>query len=341
LKLSGRIYLIFCSLFIAQNLSGQTGNTHPALQPVAKWFAAWQLVSKEIYGLDTTRPVEFVFFDEKHVYSTSGISVPGGELIEGPALVGKKLIWKKDFHLGKITLPDKQTVPVGLMSFASPLKAEDSNAFFVMPLPEFWKTAGVEGKEIGFDNLITGVFLHEFSHTQQMQNFGVKMTEYEQDKMFANINFTDDIIQDYFGKDTVYTAMFREETELFFAAAEFKGKAKVRSMAKVALLALNYRQQKYFTGDKEILKPIDNFFLTMEGAGQYTMYAWLIHPAGGNLSVKDALAGVRRGKKWWSQDEGLSLFLVLNRLSKTKLWAKLMFGNETVSVIDLINAEFR
>lgn len=341
MKLSGRIYLILCSLFIVQNLSGQTGNTHPALQPVAKWFAAWELVSKDIYGLDTTRPVEFVFFDEKHVYSTSGISVPGGEVIEGPALVGKKLIWKKDVHLGKITLPDKQTVPVGLMSFASPLTGAGNNAFFVMPLPQFWKNTGVESKELGLENLITGVFLHEFSHTQQMQNFGAKMTEYEQDKMFASINFTDDIIQDYFGNDTAYTAMFKEETELFFDVSGFKTKSKVRSMAKVALLALNYRQQKYFTGEKQLLKPIDNFFLTMEGAGQYTMYAWLIHPAGGNLTAKAALAGVRRGKKWWSQDEGLSLFLVLIRLSQTRYWAKLMFGNETVSVIDLINAEFR
>ncbi len=111
-------------------------------------------------------------------------------------------------------------------------------------------------------------------------------------------------------------------------------------MAKLALLALNYRQQKYFTGDKEILRSIDDFFLTMEGVGQFTMYAWLIHPAGGHLTAKNALAGVRRGKKWWSQDEGLSLFLVLNRLSKTKYWASFMFGNKTVSVIDLINAEF-
>jgi hypothetical protein len=275
------------------------------------------------------------------VYSTSAISVPGGEIIEGPPLAGKKLTWKKDAHPGKIILPDKQIVPIGLMSFASPLMGEGNNAFFVMPLPGFWEIAGVTSNEIGLENLVTGVFLHEFSHTQQMQNFGVKMTEYEQDKIFANVNFSDDIIQDYFGKDTVYTGMFREETALFYAASILKRKSKVCSMVKVALLAFNYRQQKYFTGEKGILKPIDNFFLTMEGAGQYTMYAWLIHPQGGNINTKEAITAVRRGKKWWSQDEGLSLFLVLNRLSKTTQWAKFIFGNETVSVIDLINAELR
>lgn len=341
MKSTAIIFCIICNLLVAKNLPAQINIVNPALQPVAKWFAAWELVSRKIYSLDITRPVEFVFFDDKNVYSTSGISVSGGALIEGPALFGKKAVWKKKEHLGKIILPDKQTVPIGIMSFASPLMGEGNNAFFVMPLPEFWKTAGVDSKEIGLENLVTGVFLHEFSHTQQMHNFGVKMTAYEQDKMFAEVNFSDDIIQDYFGKDSVYTNMFREETELFFASSAFKRKSEVVNMAKVALLALHYRQQKYFTGDKEILKSIDNFFLTMEGAGQYTMYAWLTHPAGGNLSAKDALAGVRRGKKWWSQDEGFSLFLVLNRLSKTKQWAKALFGKETVSVIDLINAEFR
>ncbi len=215
MKLFGRIYLLMCSLFVVQNLPGQTGNIYPALQPVAKWFAAWQLVSKEIYSLDITRPVEFVFFDENYVYSTSVISVRDGELIDGPALFDKKATWRKKAHMGKITLPDKQTLPVGLMSFASPLTGDGKNAFFVMPLPKFWKASGVESKEIGLDNLVTGVFLHEFSHTQQMQNFGIKMTAYEQDKMFANVNFSDDIIQDYFEKDTIYTTMFREETELF------------------------------------------------------------------------------------------------------------------------------
>ena len=65
---------------------------------------------------------------------------------------------------------------------------------------------------------------------------------------------------------------------------------------------------------------------TMEGLGQFTMYAWMIDPKGGRVLPQTALTGVRRGKKSWSQDEGLALFLVLNNLAKAEKWANLMFG---------------
>jgi hypothetical protein len=337
-------YLIFAVLLITQNLAAEPASLQaenkidPALQPVAKWFNAWELVCRDIYGIDVIRPVEFVFFDKKNVYSTSIIYVSTGEIIEGPSLFGKKAAWKKSPHDGKIILPDNQTVPVGLMSFASPLSGEGKNAFFVMPLPAFWDSAGVRSKELGLDNLVTGVFLHEFAHSQQMQNFGVRMTMYEKDKLFVGLNFTDDIIQDIFETDSVYNAAFREETALFYAAANTKGKKRV-SAVKLAMTMLESRQQEYFTGERLLLKEVDDFFLTMEGVGQYTMYAWLIHPRGGNIEAKDALAGVRRGKKSWSQEEGLPLFLVLELFSKPTQWGKLMFGTETVSVVELINEQ--
>lgn len=336
-------YSIVAVLLIAQKLDAQTANlktehkADSALQAVEKWFNAWELVSRDIYGVDTLRHVEFVFFNEKNIYSTSTISVSKGEPVEGPSFFGKRLTWKKETHNGKIILPDNQTVPVGLMSFTAPLSGEGKNAFFVMPLPEFWKAAGVSSKELGLDNMVTGVFLHEFAHSQQVQNFGVSMTAYEQEKIFEKMNFSDDIIQDFFEKDSVYNAAFRKEVELFYAAAAVKGKKRV-SAVRQAMKMLESRQKKYFTGEKELLKQVDDFFLTMEGAGQYTMYAWLIHSAGGNLPAKDAVTGIRRGKKWWSQEEGLALFRVLELFSKPTDWAQLMFGTKRVSVVELINS---
>ena len=332
------LYSITLLLLTAHNLAAQVD---PALEPVAKWFAAWELMSKQVYGLDTLRPVEFVFFDNTNIYSTSAVSVANGEPVEGPALFGKKMNWKKDTLGATIILPDKQVVAVGLMSFASPLQGEGKNAFFVMPLPGFWKAAGVNSKEIGLENLVTGVFLHEFSHTQQMQNFGSKITAYEKDPLFASMNFSDDIIQEYFGKDSVYTARFHKENELFYTAAAATGEAGSKALIKKAMQMLKSRQKNYFTGEKELLKQVDDFFLTMEGMGQYTMYAWLVHPAGANLDTKTAIAAVRRGKKWWSQEEGLALFLVLERYAKPRKWAKLMFGTETVPVVELINSELK
>ena len=39
-----------------------------------------------------------------------------------------------------------------------------------------------------------------------------------------------------------------------------------------------------------------------------------LSPEGGGLTPADALRGVRRNGRWWSQDEGLALMLVVDRL---------------------------
>ena len=174
----------------------------PELQGAEKWFAAWEFVSKEIYNIHTAKPVDFVFFDTTYIYSTSVISIPDGEAINGPAFFHQKMNWKKKPHDGRITLPNGQVVPAGLMSFASPGAGNQANPFFVMPLPGFWKKAGVESKELGLENLVTGVFLHEFSHSQQMQNFGKKISEYENMAKYK-VDFSDDIVQDYLDRKSV------------------------------------------------------------------------------------------------------------------------------------------
>ncbi len=157
---------------------------------VSKWFSAWKLVSKDIYKIDKVRPVEFVFFDDKFVYSTSSITIKNGSPVIGNNLMNLKFQWKKELYNDSLTLPDKSVVPVNLMSFAAEIPTE-GKSFFVMPLPSFWQQAGVSSKELGLENLITGVFIHEFSHSQQMQNFGKKMTAFEKQNNYG-VEFSDD-----------------------------------------------------------------------------------------------------------------------------------------------------
>jgi hypothetical protein len=264
--------------------------------------------------------------------------VPEGDLVKGPGLLGHKFVWKRALHNDSITLPDKSRVPIGLMSFAAELPEEKNKSFFVMPLPAFWQKAGVTSKELGDDNLITGVFLHEFSHSQQMQNFGRKITALEKENFFG-IEFSDDIVQHLFSKDSLYTSMFERELNSFYRAVTEKDSTVKNSLVRLGIDALRSRHNKFFTGKFENLKEIDEFFLTMEGLGQFTMFAWLTHKHGANLPQDIAITGVRRGKKWWSQEEGFALFLLLGQLSAPANWAKPMFGSGTESVVHLIESK--
>lgn len=338
-----RFLFFLCGIFLAATLltpvkaqsTHQTKN-NSLLAAAGKWFAAWEFISREFYRINSVKSVEFVFFDDKFVYSTSELSAPNGETIDGPSLFDKKLTWKRALHKGQLKLPDGKILPVGLMSFAAPLKTH--NAFFVMPLPEFWGAAGVSSKELGLENLVTGVFLHEFSHTQQVQNFGKQMSEFERAYKF-DTDFNDDIVQDYYQKDARYTSQFREETALFYAAFSENNKAKSNDSLARAFEKYHRRQNEFFIGDKKHFREIDDFFLTMEGFGQFSMYLWLTAPRGGNINPEMALAGIRRGGKYWSQDEGFALFLVLSKFIKPASWAKLLMGKDVVSIIELITKE--
>jgi len=329
------ILLFICMI---PGLQGMSQASHEFYKPVQQWFTAWELVSRHIYHVNQLRPVSFVFFDDTYVYSTSGVTVPQGELVRGPGLMNHSFRWKRMLHHDSLRLPDKQVVPVGLMSFASEMNGEGNVPFFVMPLPSFWEKSGVTSKELGTTKLVTGVFTHEFSHSQQMQNFGKKMTEFEKNNHFET-EFSDDIIQHLFAKDGAYVQAYTKEAETFYAAALAKDKDSTVFFAKQALALMQQRQATYISNKEQPLTTIDNFFLTMEGLGQYSIYAWLIHPQGGRVPAPVAVAGVRRGKKWWSQDEGLALFLVLEKLAPPAKWGPVMFSERTESIVDLLKSE--
>lgn len=168
-----------------------------------------------------------------------------------------------------------------------------------------------------------------------MQNFGKKIAEFEHGSNFGT-DFTDDIVQDLFKQDSAYTAAFRSETNTLYKAVEEKDDMQRKRIIQTGLIEMDNRQHKYFTGKFKDLAVIDDFFLTMEGLGQYSMYAWLVHPKGGNLPKEQVIKGVRRGKKQWSQDEGFVLFLLLEKYASPLSWAPAMFANETTPVKHLL-----
>lgn len=333
-KLSHILFLLLGSLHASAQNNRHTAPTDAGFLNATKtWFAAWQLTSAEIFKIREVKPVDFVFFDDRYVYSTSEITVENGTTVKGNNLMNLKLKWKKANHRDTLTLPDRSRVPVTLMSFAGAVPNQPGRAFFVMPLPGFWKKAGVTSKELSTGNLITGVFLHEFSHSQQMQNFGKTITHFENTTDFG-VPFSDDIVQDLFEKDTAYANAYNQEVALFYACSKNRGNKKILVEA---LNRLEKRQQDFFRGKHSALKEIDNLFLTMEGLGQYAMYRWLIHPKGANIKIATAIEGVRRKKNRWSQDEGFALFLILDKLTNPANWAKEMFGDKTEDVRSLIN----
>jgi hypothetical protein len=309
------------------------------LTSAEKWFDAWELVAKETYHFKTFSPVELVLFDEKYVYTTSKLTGAGGKIVQGPMLFYKSFVWYKKAHNGELVMPDSTKNAVQIMSYTKPLLTkEDSIAFFVTPLPSYWKLKNIGDHGIGYDSLSLIVFLHEFTHAQQIIKSHDGMDGIIGEYLFKHPKdeavFGDDMMQALYEKDTDYSKAFKNEMALFYAACEETDKVKQKALIIEAITILEKRQKSILDKDKKDLAEIDNYWLTLEGLGQYSTYAWLVHPKGGHIKHERALEILKT--KWWSQEEGFPICFLLSKYVTTDTWGKAMFCRNPTSTIALL-----
>jgi hypothetical protein len=313
--------------------SGSTCRIDTAAAWITGWLTSWEFTSKVVLDLNEAVPPEIVFYDTSCVYTTSAVTAGAAGIAGGPVLHGRKLPWRVLSHHGIITLPDSSQMPVQLASFAAPMGAV--GAFLVMAAPEIWAVQGIDSDSFGRDRLLTAVFLHEFAHTLQIPSFQDIIGPIDKNWGFPE-ELTDDVVQERFGADSAYVAAYEAERDLLHRAAAAEAMDDVRSLATEALAMMRARQVRWFTDELEVFGVLDDAFLSFEGAGQWVGYAWLIHPRGGGVRPDAALAGMRRGGRKWTQDEGLALFLVLDRLLPG--WPSRVFGQHQAGATELLTA---
>lgn len=227
-------------------------------------------------------------------------------------------------------MPNGQITPIEIMSFAASGKRGSNQTFFVMGTPSFWIQNQIQSDELGNENLYTSIFLHEFAHSQQNKNFGKKLQEFENEINFE-IELDDNLVQKQMDGNLEYNQVMKAEINLFYNAFWEIDSVNSKKMSKKALSIYYARQTQYFIGTKERFKTYDDFFITMEGIGQYVAFIWLTNTKGANLDNETAVVGLRRNKKWWSQDEGLAMFLLFNKQNTNDI-GKLMFGTDVITI---------
>jgi hypothetical protein len=214
---------------------------------------------------------------------------------------------KGEAHGGTAVLPNGDAVPLGPISFAF---GENQ---FVMSLPSVWRAAGVTS-DVGLETLMDGVLLHEIMHTRQSRLASERLAGPAARAGIPDAELSDDIVQERFGGDPQYAAAWGEERDLLYAAAGASDDAEARRLAGEALARMRARRDRWFTGERAAFAELDDIFLTMEGMGQWLIWRYFLSIAGGGHQPGRALAAVRRGRGQWSQDEGLALMLVVDRL---------------------------
>jgi hypothetical protein len=303
----------------------------PTTAWMQRWFDAWRLTQRDILKVGPQGAPPMVLFDARCVWTTSDTVAPAGRQQPGPALGDTPLRWRTAAHHGHLSLPHGKRVPVQLMSFAAPAE-QGGEGFFVMAAPSVWEQARVTS-DLGLEKLLVAVFLHEMTHTRQFYAFLPRMDALTQ-KWALPDDLNDDAVQERFSGTPEYVAAYHQERDLLFAAAAASTAPESRALASQALALMKQRHAQWFTGADERYRELDSVFLTLEGIGQWAAYQWTRHPLGGGVEPTEALKGIRRGGTWWSQDEGLALCLVLDRLLPT--WTNLAFAPEPLEVPALL-----
>lgn len=314
-----RHYLSLAALVALSGASPAQAHRDCTMSPddgkwVADAFRASQLVMLQRLHLPRDPRPTIVLFDKNCRFETK---------------LADRGKWVGITHEGRILLPDGNHVDVGVTSFAS-RDDRTGERFFVMALPSIWYAAKVmKPADLG----LIGVFLHEFSHTRQMDVLRPRFDTASAIRPLPE-DFTDDTIQKTFQANADYAQSIAREIELLYKAADEPDEAEARSLARHALGVMETRQTQFFTGKNAWLRPYDDLFLTMEGFGQWAAYAWLSDAKGGRMTPLAARDRMRGSRRWWSQDQGLALFLVIDRLLPA--WPQQAFGSRPALAIELL-----
>ena len=242
--------------------------------------------------------------------------------------------WRARRHNGKVSLPDGHAAPVGVMSFAAPGGADAASGFFVMSMPTVWRKAGVTS-ELGLETLMEGVLLHEMTHTRQFPAVNRALQDVTRRYNLPD-DINDDSIQARFGGDPAYVRGWQAETDLLYAAAAAPTDAQSRQLAGEALAAMRARRSRWYVGADEQWRDLDDIFLQMEGLGQWVIYKFYVDGRRRIYAPAVALQAVRRGRKQWSQEEGLGLMLVVDRLVPD--WRRRVFSERPTYADALLEA---
>jgi len=275
--------------------------------------AAWSLVERGALGLepDDAQP-QFVFFDEVCSYGSAD---------------GKR--WQAALHAGEVRLPDGAILPPVVTSFAAP--GPGGTPFMAMALPSVWRAQGVSS-ELGLEKMLLAVFVHEMAHTRQFDFYAPKLDDLTTLWALPE-DLDDDAVQERFADQPDFAASVDRERELLYAALE-EDEESARSKARKALTLIEARRARWYVGADERYAELEDLFLTLEGVGNFAGYAWLVHAEGGAVPPEVAVAGMRRGGRRWSQDEGMAIFLVLQRLNPH--WSRAAFGTAPRSALQLL-----
>jgi len=213
-------------------------------------------------------------------------------------------------HSGWVPLPSGDSVPARLIASAR-ASSNGQPPYFVLALPSVFRQDSANAADPQLDLFLRSVMSHEIVHTTQLRDLVTELTALGR-RLTLPGGINDDMVQTRFEGDSAFAREVAEERALLFAAAAEPDEARARALARQAVAVLRARRARVYVDSLAAYSRLEDLFLTMEGSAEWVRYD--LHRRRGDLGSHVALLNFLRGPKpYWSQDEGLALFLVIDR----------------------------
>jgi rubrerythrin len=234
---------------------------------------------------------------------------------------------------GTVLLPNGAPLPSQAAAYTSFYK-DGTAPFFVMALPDVWRRDPDNARDPFSDEFFLGVAMHELTHTRQLLPMIERLRVIGEQYKLADVALNDDVVQNRFQTVDGFRAAFELERDQMFRAAAEQDPRRRRALAVEALKMIRTRQARYYTGSDRAYKEFEEVFLSMEGAGQWAAYTFAKRDTRADASDSAVVDFVRSTRKYWVQEEGLALFLLIDRFVPD--WQRRIFGSTYVSPVDML-----
>lgn len=198
--------------------------------------------------------------------------------------------------------------------------------FFMMALPSVWKKdpRSMPGEDI--ERFASGVFAHEITHTIHIAAISRAIEKVAKTTAVPE-SLNDDLLQTLFADNSEYVAAYDREARLLAEAVKTTDDKAARKLVRQALALADSRRATFFTGEHAYFAEVEPFFLNMEGVASWVAY-WT-----GPDPKADPIAAAG---KFWSQQEGLLLFLLIDRFDPA--WKSRVFAAEVPNPFEMLRA---
>jgi hypothetical protein len=287
----------------------------------------WEQVSREFLRTDPTPLPWIVLFDEGCVWHLNAEASIGRVVDVSLTFAGRPVPVRAAAHKGTFLLPSGAPGEIEMKASTS-LYRNGRAAFFAMAMPSVWRTKDVSGPTRA--EYLQGVFSHEMTHVRLLPAVNRRVKEIARLYDLPS-PMNDDIVQDLFKYVDGFESAINRERDRFYRAVLAPVSGTRMAHARRGLDFARARRDRHYTGPNQGYAEIESLFLLLEGVGQWAAYRLSKARIGHEL---ESLRLIRADRRYWSQDEGLAMFILIDALLQG--WQSRVFGGSLPSPFELL-----